>query len=76
MKKSEYKSINSSTTKKISKDKGQNKNKGFSNSEGMKSGGCKCGCQAMTKSNCPDPFTTKTNDDKKPLIKSKDKKKY
>mgnify|MGYP003635962450 FL=1 len=63
MKKSEYKSINSSSTKKISKDKGQ------------KSGGCKCGCQAMTKSNCPDPFTTKTNDDKKPLIKSKDKNK-
>lgn len=61
MKKSEYKSINSSTPKKIVKDKGQ------------KNGGCKCGCQAMTKSNCPDPFTTKTKDDKKPLIKKEKK---
>ncbi len=63
MKNSQYKSINSSATKKAVKDE-----------KGQKSGGCKCGCQAMTKSNCPDPFTTKNNDDKKPLIQSKTKK--
>lgn len=36
------------------------------NSSGMKKGGCKCGCQAMTKSNHPDPFK-KSNP--KPLTK-------
>lgn len=68
MKKSAYKSINSTSTKKVVK----NHTKGINNSKGIKvikkeigqkNGGCKCGCQAMTKSNCPDPF-------KKPLIKS------
>ena len=29
------------------------------NSSGMKSGGCKCGCQAITSSNHPDPFKIK-----------------
>lgn len=37
--------------------------------EGMKKGGCQCGCQAMTKSNCPDPTIKK----KKPLTKNKPK---
>jgi len=55
MKKSSYKNINSSSTKKVVKKVVKN--------NGQKNGGCKCGCQAMTKSNCPDPL-------KKPLIKS------
>ena len=57
MKKSGYKNVNSSTTKKVVK-------KVVKKENGQKNGGCKCGCQAMTKSNCPDPFTTKTDDDK------------
>ena len=47
-------------------------------SEGMKKGGCKCGCQAMTKSNCPDPTIKKAKpikkDKAKPLIIKKPKK--
>ena len=40
----------------------------------MKEGGCKCGCQAITKSNHPDPFKKKNNDDKKPMKVEKMKK--
>ncbi len=49
------------------------KNSGYKNinSSGMKKGGCNCGCQAMTKSNHPDPFK-KTNP-KPLLVKQKNK---
>tara|TARA_R110002073_G_scaffold70411_5_gene173876 strand:- start:682 stop:876 length:195 start_codon:yes stop_codon:yes gene_type:complete len=40
------------------------------NSTGMKKGGCECGCQAITKSNHPDPFVKSKP---KPLKKSKPK---
>jgi len=46
--------------------------------QGMKKGGCECGCQAMTRSNCPDPTIKKAKPIKKtkakPLIIKKPKK--